>query len=189
MCLMHFRYTGSYNYGSYGNQHPHPMQSQYPALPHDTAISGPLHYAPYHRSSAQVSQWSWFLAQTLVYLVPNLVNTVRKLLCMLCVQCVCPQGEDSLFISVISGLQWLAHSGCSASIHAPFALTRLVAKQFVFHSILSLTSSCQDLIGHMSAALFRAATLTLGLGSPFPSPLSWCRPSWSLVRTGLSTSF
>uniref|UniRef100_A0A2K5ZVL3 Regulatory factor X4 n=2 Tax=Cercopithecidae TaxID=9527 RepID=A0A2K5ZVL3_MANLE len=46
-------YTGSYNYGSYGNQHPHPMQSQYPALPHDTAISGPLHYAPYHRSSAQ----------------------------------------------------------------------------------------------------------------------------------------
>ncbi|KAL4665299.1 hypothetical protein H8959_015911 [Pygathrix nigripes] len=47
------RYTGSYNYGSYGNQHPHPMQSQYPALPHDTAISGPLHYAPYHRSSAQ----------------------------------------------------------------------------------------------------------------------------------------
>uniref|UniRef100_A0A5F8A3S4 Regulatory factor X4 n=1 Tax=Macaca mulatta TaxID=9544 RepID=A0A5F8A3S4_MACMU len=182
-------YTGSYNYGSYGNQHPHPMQSQYPALPHDTAISGPLHYAPYHRSSAQVSQWSWFLAQTLVYLVPNLVNTVCKLLCMLCVQHVCPQGEDSLFISVISGLQWLAHSGCSASVHAPFALTCLVAKQFVFHSILSLTSSCQDLIGRMSAALFRAATLTLGLGSPFPSPLSWCRPSWSLVRTGLSTSF
>ncbi|EGW09339.1 Transcription factor RFX4, partial [Cricetulus griseus] len=49
------RYTGSYNYGSYGNQHPHPMQSQYPALPHDTAISGPLHYSPYHRSSAQDS--------------------------------------------------------------------------------------------------------------------------------------
>ncbi|KFO30260.1 Transcription factor RFX4 [Fukomys damarensis] len=46
-------YTGSYNYGSYGNQHPHAMQSQYPALPHDTAISGPLHYSPYHRSSAQ----------------------------------------------------------------------------------------------------------------------------------------
>ncbi|XP_044083989.1 transcription factor RFX4 isoform X4 [Neovison vison] len=46
-------YTGSYNYGSYGSQHPPPMQSQYPALPHDTAISGPLHYAPYHRSSAQ----------------------------------------------------------------------------------------------------------------------------------------
>ncbi|GAB5574176.1 transcription factor RFX4 isoform X3 [Prionailurus iriomotensis] len=46
-------YTGSYNYGSYGNQHPPPMQSQYPALPHDTAISGPLHYSPYHRSSAQ----------------------------------------------------------------------------------------------------------------------------------------
>ncbi|XP_041612246.1 transcription factor RFX4 isoform X2 [Vulpes lagopus] len=46
-------YTGSYNYGSYGGQHPPPMQSQYPALPHDTAISGPLHYSPYHRSSAQ----------------------------------------------------------------------------------------------------------------------------------------
>nr|KAF6453690.1 regulatory factor X4 [Molossus molossus] len=48
-------YTGSYNYGSYGNQHPPPMQSQYPALPHEAAISGPLHYAPYHRSSAQMT--------------------------------------------------------------------------------------------------------------------------------------
>ncbi|KAF6340376.1 regulatory factor X4 [Rhinolophus ferrumequinum] len=46
-------FTGSYNYGSYGNQHPPPMQSQYPALPHEAAISGPLHYSPYHRSSAQ----------------------------------------------------------------------------------------------------------------------------------------
>lgn len=46
-------YTGSYNYGSYSNQHPHPMQSQYPSLPHDTAISGPLHYSAYHRSSSQ----------------------------------------------------------------------------------------------------------------------------------------
>jgi len=52
---MDFRYTGSYNYGSYSNQHPHPMQSQYPSLPHDTAISGPLHYSAYHRSSSQVS--------------------------------------------------------------------------------------------------------------------------------------
>ncbi|KAK4831450.1 hypothetical protein QYF61_017678 [Mycteria americana] len=48
------RYTGSYNYGSYSNQHPHPMQSQYPSLPHDTAISGPLHYSAYHRSSSQL---------------------------------------------------------------------------------------------------------------------------------------
>ncbi|KAF2980400.1 hypothetical protein EK904_008339 [Melospiza melodia maxima] len=46
-------YTGSYNYGSYSNQHPHPMQSQYPSLPHDAAISGPLHYSAYHRSSSQ----------------------------------------------------------------------------------------------------------------------------------------
>ncbi|XP_074757253.1 transcription factor RFX4 [Athene noctua] len=46
-------YSGSYNYGSYSNQHPHPMQSQYPSLPHDTAISGPLHYSAYHRSSSQ----------------------------------------------------------------------------------------------------------------------------------------
>ncbi|XP_009072414.1 PREDICTED: transcription factor RFX4-like, partial [Acanthisitta chloris] len=46
-------YTGSYNYGSYSNQHPHPIQSQYPSLPHDTAISGPLHYSAYHRSSSQ----------------------------------------------------------------------------------------------------------------------------------------
>lgn len=51
---MYFRYTGSYNYGSYSNQHPHPMQSQYPSLPHDTAISGPLHYSAYHRNSSQV---------------------------------------------------------------------------------------------------------------------------------------
>lgn len=55
-CLMLCRYTGSYNYGSYGNQHPPPMQSQYPALPHEAAISGPLHYPPYHRSPAQVSR-------------------------------------------------------------------------------------------------------------------------------------
>uniref|UniRef100_A0A672YGH7 RFX1-4/6/8-like BCD domain-containing protein n=1 Tax=Sphaeramia orbicularis TaxID=375764 RepID=A0A672YGH7_9TELE len=34
------RYTGSYNYGSYANQHPHSIQSQYPSL-------------AYHRSSAQ----------------------------------------------------------------------------------------------------------------------------------------
>ncbi|XP_072511925.1 transcription factor RFX4 isoform X4 [Notamacropus eugenii] len=46
-------YTGSYNYGTYSNQHPHPMQSQYPSLSHDTAISGPLHYSPYHRGSSQ----------------------------------------------------------------------------------------------------------------------------------------
>ncbi|XP_048355173.1 transcription factor RFX4 isoform X5 [Sphaerodactylus townsendi] len=46
-------YSSSYNYGSYGNQHPHPMQSQYPSLPHDTTISGPLHYSAYHRSSSQ----------------------------------------------------------------------------------------------------------------------------------------
>ncbi|XP_077195817.1 transcription factor RFX4 isoform X5 [Paroedura picta] len=46
-------YSGNYNYGSYGNQHPHPMQSQYPSLSHDTTISGPLHYSAYHRSSSQ----------------------------------------------------------------------------------------------------------------------------------------
>uniref|UniRef100_A0A8C3IFE2 Regulatory factor X4 n=2 Tax=Emydidae TaxID=8476 RepID=A0A8C3IFE2_CHRPI len=46
-------YTGSYNYGSYSNQHPYPMQSQYPSLSHDTTISGPLHYSAYHRSSSQ----------------------------------------------------------------------------------------------------------------------------------------
>ncbi|KAF7240522.1 Transcription factor RFX4 [Varanus komodoensis] len=46
-------YTGSYNYGSYGNQHPHPMQSQYPSLSHDSTISAPLHYSAYHRSSSQ----------------------------------------------------------------------------------------------------------------------------------------
>ncbi|KAH0616965.1 hypothetical protein JD844_028484 [Phrynosoma platyrhinos] len=46
-------YTGSYNYSSYGNQHPHPIQSQYPSLPHDSTISAPLHYSAYHRSSSQ----------------------------------------------------------------------------------------------------------------------------------------
>ncbi|XP_061749664.1 transcription factor RFX4 isoform X1 [Nerophis ophidion] len=43
-------YTGSYNYGSYAGQHPHPIQTQYPGLTHETA---PLHYSAYHRSSAQ----------------------------------------------------------------------------------------------------------------------------------------
>lgn len=56
LCFRRLRYTGSYNYGGYGSQHPAPVQSQYPALPHDAAISGPLHYSPYHRSSAQVSR-------------------------------------------------------------------------------------------------------------------------------------
>ncbi|XP_077601102.1 transcription factor RFX4 isoform X1 [Stigmatopora nigra] len=46
-------YSGSYNYGSYANQHPHAIQSQYPGLGHDGAIPPPLHYSAYHRSSAQ----------------------------------------------------------------------------------------------------------------------------------------
>uniref|UniRef100_A0AAY4BQQ3 RFX-type winged-helix domain-containing protein n=1 Tax=Denticeps clupeoides TaxID=299321 RepID=A0AAY4BQQ3_9TELE len=45
-------YTGSYNYSSYPNQH-HPMQSQYPSLPHEASIHTPLHYPSYHRTSAQ----------------------------------------------------------------------------------------------------------------------------------------
>lgn len=77
MCLLWFRYTGSYNYGSYGNQHPPPMQSQYPALPHDTAISGPLHYSPYHRSSAQVSGRDPWFVQALVCLAAGLVNLTQ----------------------------------------------------------------------------------------------------------------
>lgn len=55
ICLLHSRYTGSYNYGSYANQHPHSIQSQYPSLAHEPAIPAPLHYSAYHRSSAQVS--------------------------------------------------------------------------------------------------------------------------------------
>lgn len=55
MLLLCSRYTGSYNYGSYSNQHPHSIQSQYPSLAHEPAISTPLHYSAYHRSSAQVS--------------------------------------------------------------------------------------------------------------------------------------
>ncbi|KAG8438757.1 hypothetical protein GDO86_005086 [Hymenochirus boettgeri] len=46
-------YTGSYNYGTYSNQGHHPMTSQYTSLPHESGISGPLHYAAYHRSSSQ----------------------------------------------------------------------------------------------------------------------------------------
>ncbi|PWA14302.1 hypothetical protein CCH79_00012364 [Gambusia affinis] len=46
-------YSGSYNYGSYTNQHPHSIQSQYPSLAHEPAIPAPLHYSAYHRSSAQ----------------------------------------------------------------------------------------------------------------------------------------
>lgn len=83
--LVHFRYTGSYNYGSYGNQHPHPLQNQYPALPHDTAISGPLHYSPYHRSSAQVSVrvWGGGLADS-EWLAPSQAND-PQLISPLCV--------------------------------------------------------------------------------------------------------
>ncbi|CDQ68043.1 unnamed protein product [Oncorhynchus mykiss] len=48
-------FTGSYNYGSYSNQHPHSIQSQYPSLAHEPGIPAPLHYPAYHRTSAQVS--------------------------------------------------------------------------------------------------------------------------------------
>lgn len=51
---LYFRYTGSYNYGSYANQHPHSIQSQYPSLAHEPTIPAPLHYSAYHRTSAQV---------------------------------------------------------------------------------------------------------------------------------------
>ncbi|XP_048463894.1 transcription factor RFX4 [Rhincodon typus] len=45
-------YTGGYNYGSYSNQPPLPIQSQYPTLTHDS-LSSPLPYPAYHRSSSQ----------------------------------------------------------------------------------------------------------------------------------------
>ncbi|XP_023657731.1 transcription factor RFX4 isoform X1 [Paramormyrops kingsleyae] len=48
-------YTGSYNYGSYPNQHHHPIQNQYPALPHEPGITTSLHYPAYHRTSSQYS--------------------------------------------------------------------------------------------------------------------------------------
>ncbi|RXM33387.1 Transcription factor RFX4 [Acipenser ruthenus] len=47
------RYTGGYNYGSYSNQHHHPIQSQYTGLPHEPGITAPLHYPAYHRSTSQ----------------------------------------------------------------------------------------------------------------------------------------
>ncbi|XP_067856092.1 transcription factor RFX4 [Heptranchias perlo] len=46
-------YTGGYNYGSYSNQHPVPIQSQYPGLTHDSSLSSPLPYPAYHRSTTQ----------------------------------------------------------------------------------------------------------------------------------------
>ncbi|XP_069760595.1 transcription factor RFX4 isoform X2 [Narcine bancroftii] len=45
-------YTGGYNYSSYSNQPPLPIQNQYPALTHDT-LSSPLPYSTYHRSGSQ----------------------------------------------------------------------------------------------------------------------------------------
>lgn len=100
LCFLRFRYTGSYNYGSYGSQHPPPMQSQYPALPHDTAISGPLHYAPYHRSSAQVSPQSCLLARPGLEALgdrSSQFNTVNRYL--LYTTCVCHQGEGRILSS------------------------------------------------------------------------------------------
>lgn len=117
MCFMHFRYTGSYNYGSYGNQHPPPMQSQYPALPPEAAISGPLHYAPYHRSSAQVSRWSCLLVLARSTHVTQCISTF----CILCVQ-LCVTGKDGLFLSVTSALQGLPIVGDS-HVHTPLSLT------------------------------------------------------------------
>lgn len=48
------RYTGSYNYSSYANQHHHAIQSQYSSLTHEPGLPTPLHYSSYHRTSAQV---------------------------------------------------------------------------------------------------------------------------------------
>ncbi|XP_043564785.1 transcription factor RFX4 isoform X1 [Chiloscyllium plagiosum] len=45
-------YTGGYNYGSYSNQPPLPIQGQYPTLTHDS-LSSPLPYPTYHRSGSQ----------------------------------------------------------------------------------------------------------------------------------------
>lgn len=47
------RYTGSYNYSSYANQHHHAIQSQYSSLTHEAGLPTPLHYSSYHRTSAQ----------------------------------------------------------------------------------------------------------------------------------------
>ncbi|XP_078272673.1 transcription factor RFX4 isoform X1 [Rhinoraja longicauda] len=44
-------YTGGYNYSSYSNQAPLPIQNQYPALTHD-ALASPLPYPTYHRSGS-----------------------------------------------------------------------------------------------------------------------------------------
>ncbi|KAM4037701.1 transcription factor RFX4 isoform 2-T2 [Anomaloglossus baeobatrachus] len=46
-------YTGSYNYGTYSNQSPHAIASQYTSLPHESGITTPLHYTAYHRSPSQ----------------------------------------------------------------------------------------------------------------------------------------
>ncbi|KAG9491091.1 hypothetical protein GDO78_006450 [Eleutherodactylus coqui] len=46
-------YTGSYNYGTYSNQSPHSLASQYTSLPHESGITTPLHYTAYHRSPSQ----------------------------------------------------------------------------------------------------------------------------------------
>lgn len=48
------RYTGSYNYSSYANQHHHAIQSQYSSLTHEPGLPTPLHYSSYHRTSSQV---------------------------------------------------------------------------------------------------------------------------------------
>lgn len=52
--LFFCRYTGSYNYSSYANQHHHAIQSQYSSLTHEAGLPTPLHYSSYHRTSAQV---------------------------------------------------------------------------------------------------------------------------------------
>ncbi|XP_069084453.1 transcription factor RFX4 isoform X2 [Pleurodeles waltl] len=67
-------YTGSYNYGSYSNQHHHSMPSQYSSLPHDSSIAGPLHYSSYHRSSSQYP----FNSQTARMEPPCLVSSTPR---------------------------------------------------------------------------------------------------------------
>lgn len=145
---MRCRYTGSYNYGSYGNQHPPPMQSQYPALPHEAAISGPLHYAPYHRSSAQVSRGFGLLAQAPACPVPSLVRVTQLISASGCCGC----GPCVTKGRMVSSVSLLPARGCPQRVpnrpSHPTSSRALGCEAVVSVSALSLTSLISRAVRH-----------------------------------------
>lgn len=89
-------------------------------------------------------------------------------------QPVCHQGEVGLFLIVALALQWLPALGVD-HIHAPLSRTWVRDSCLQVCPLFDI-SDPRIPSAVLSVALFQAAPGRLGLRSPFPSLVSWCRP-------------